>query len=513
MKKLNEENMKTKYFLIMFLLLNLLLISCDGKEKKPLIIPFSNLSLTGTQTSQGIPLDGRDSESSGSNSNSETSNSTNASSEGSSKSCSVNNPGHSWGDPHLKTLDGLVYDFQGLGEYWLVRTEDGSGIQVRQEPWKSNKKVTVNTAVAAKVGSNTVSLYLNGKLYINRAVTTLVSGGKIELSGGSISLSGKTYKITLPEGTVFTVSLNGSYMNVYLNTVKINGKVSGLLGNCNGNFKDDLIPRDGTTVISPITFNNLYLVFGNSWRLKTGESWFEYGSGESLGSFDGIPDKITAIDPAAIENAELICQAQGITNKVVFDACVLDVALTGDASFAQAIDEAIGSPAAGASQLYYEILAAITDNSTGTGGTGGTGGSGGSGGSVDNGGNPGDGGNTCSEDKDDHHDKDKGKDKDKDKDKDKHKNGNNGNHYGHDGRDNKKSNRDGDKFDDRDGKKNGKDRQHENDEHDGKKKCSKEHDDSDETVSGRLLEKLKCFYQNHGRCSIYWIWGQKKKSL
>ena len=130
------------------------------------------------------------------------------------------------GRSHLKTLDGLVYDFQGLGEYWLVRTEDDL-YSSSPRTLKSNKRVIVNTAIAAKIGSNIISLYLNGKLYINRTATTLVSGGKIELAGGSISLSGKLTNLLLPEGTVFTVSLNAGYINVYLTTVRINGKVSG----------------------------------------------------------------------------------------------------------------------------------------------------------------------------------------------------------------------------------------------------------------------------------------------
>ncbi|HMW06587.1 MAG TPA: VWD domain-containing protein [Leptospiraceae bacterium] len=503
--------MKVNNLFLVYLLFSLLLVSCDKKDKKPLLIPFQNISVHGGQTSQGNPSDGRESVGSNGSQNSEShENESSNSSGGSSKSCSLDNPGHSWGDPHLKTLDGLVYDFQGLGEYWLIRTEDGSGIQVRQEPWKSNKKVTVNTAVAAKLGSNLVSIYLNGKVYVNRTLTTIASGSKIELGGGSVALSGKTFKITLPEGTVFTVALNTSYINVYLTTVRLNGKVSGLLGNCNGNFKDDLTPRDGSNVISPISFNNLYLVFGDSWRLKNGESWFEYGSGESFGSFDGIPEKITTIDPAAIDQAELVCQAQGITNKVVFDACVLDVALTGDPSFAQAIDEAIGSPAAGASSLYYEILAAITDtSSSGNGGTDGSGGStGGGSGSVDNGGGSGgsgSGGNSCSKEDDDkeHH----GKDKDK--------RGDNGNHYGRDGKENKKGNREEsneNRFDNHDGKKNGRDRDDERENNGGKNKCSKDNDDSDDSVSGRCSKNSNASIKNHGRCSIYWIWGQKKKS-
>ena len=158
----NEEYMKMKSTYVLLLVSSLILVACDSKDKKALLLPLASVTGSQAQGSQGVPgvqITGnpgnptvsvftanptvpssepentRPSEGSTSTSNSSEAN----------ISCSLNNPGHSWGDPHLKTLDGMVYDFQGLGEYWLIRTSEGSGIQVRQVAWKSNKKVTVNT--------------------------------------------------------------------------------------------------------------------------------------------------------------------------------------------------------------------------------------------------------------------------------------------------------------------------------------------------------------------------------
>ena len=28
-----------------------------------------------------------------------------------------------FGDPHITTLDGLAYDYNGIGEYWMIKSE------------------------------------------------------------------------------------------------------------------------------------------------------------------------------------------------------------------------------------------------------------------------------------------------------------------------------------------------------------------------------------------------------
>ena len=56
-------------------------------------------------------------------------------------------------DTHVTTFDGLHYDFQAVGEYTLVRsTKDDFAIQTRQVPVLKSKTVTVNQAVATKIG-------------------------------------------------------------------------------------------------------------------------------------------------------------------------------------------------------------------------------------------------------------------------------------------------------------------------------------------------------------------------
>ncbi len=38
--------------------------------------------------------------------------------------------GAMWGEPHILTLDGLLYTFNGLGEYWMIKSSAGLLFQV-----------------------------------------------------------------------------------------------------------------------------------------------------------------------------------------------------------------------------------------------------------------------------------------------------------------------------------------------------------------------------------------------
>lgn len=59
------------------------------------------------------------------------------------------------GDPHISTVDGHKYTFNGLGEYWLIQTTNGQfSLQARTaKVWDVNdveKDASVLSAFAAK---------------------------------------------------------------------------------------------------------------------------------------------------------------------------------------------------------------------------------------------------------------------------------------------------------------------------------------------------------------------------
>ena len=53
-----------------------------------------------------------------------------------------------WGDPHINTLDGRTYTFNGRGEYTLLSLSDQFELQARTQPVNTNTTATQFTACA-----------------------------------------------------------------------------------------------------------------------------------------------------------------------------------------------------------------------------------------------------------------------------------------------------------------------------------------------------------------------------
>ena len=53
-----------------------------------------------------------------------------------------------WGDPHINTLDGHTYTFNGLGEYTLISLGESFELQARTQLVRANTTATQFTACA-----------------------------------------------------------------------------------------------------------------------------------------------------------------------------------------------------------------------------------------------------------------------------------------------------------------------------------------------------------------------------
>ena len=251
------------------------------------------------------------------------------------------------GEPHATMPSGFHFDFQAVGEFLVARSPDGKYIiQARQQPFLEGAAVTINTALAANVNGDRIGVYINEPsfLLLNNSPLNELEVSKQLPHGGFLERHGGIVLIRWPgDGGILSItrvadSLNYSFQpgsNPALN-------FTGLLGNANG-APDKIAARDGSLLSysDPEFVHKLYKQVGNSWRIKQSESLFHYWPGESTVKFTDLnfpPKYISVASLASTEraNAESICRAVGVRDKLLLDDCVFDVAITGMPAFAAA---------------------------------------------------------------------------------------------------------------------------------------------------------------------------------
>jgi hypothetical protein len=264
----------------------------------------------------------------------------------------ANQCGGTNGDPHLRTFDREYYDLQSVGEFVLVRSTAGDPLEVqtRQSPMRPSRHVSVNTAAAFRLGTHKVSLTLvDGLTQVHiDGQATPVARGERALPGGGTLVSRESdtgaadgYDVRWPDGSEAAVDAIAAYG--YRVLVKLApsraGRVEGLLGNFDGDPTNDVAPRGGQPLAAPITFEQLYPSYADSWRIQAADSLFTYADGESTETFTDrtFPDRgmtVTDLDAETRAQAEEICRWAGITEPWQLNECIFDVGVTGRSEFA-----------------------------------------------------------------------------------------------------------------------------------------------------------------------------------
>ncbi len=283
------------------------------------------------------------------------------------------NDGSNDGDPHIITVDGIHYDFQGSGEFVALRGSGGLQIQTRQtavattfnpgpNPYTGLATcVSLNTAVAALVGSHRVTFEpnLSGvpdpsglQLRIDGVLTTMGKSGLSFRSGGRVVPSaGGGIEIDFPDGTALIVtptwwaSQGKWFLNVgVLHTPDSEGIMGAIV---QGSWLPAL--PDGTSLgPMPASLHQRYLDlnqrFAGAWRVTDQTSLFDYAPGTSTATFilpgwpwENPPCNIPGylpVTPLDQRTAESLCSP--IDDRNMRANCVFDVMVLGDPSFAQA---------------------------------------------------------------------------------------------------------------------------------------------------------------------------------
>ncbi len=251
-----------------------------------------------------------------------------------------------FGDPHLVTLDGLGYSFQAAGEFILTRATSGDPleIQVRTEPL--GDVVSINTAVATQIGDVrvTIDATADQPLRLNGQVVTFEEGQTSVVAGdGSVFRNGDVFTIVYETGEQLKVTLYDSGrldICLALSEDRADGSFEGLLGNLDGDTTNDLALSDGTVLTQPVDFDELYGAFADGWRITQEESLFDYEEGQSTDTFQitDFPTQVISVDDLPedlVAEAEALLDDAGVTDPILRDQAIVDIVLTGDASFAE----------------------------------------------------------------------------------------------------------------------------------------------------------------------------------
>ncbi len=282
-----------------------------------------------------------------------------------------------WGDPHIVTVDGIKYDYQGAGEFVLVRSKGSDErprspieLQIRATPVPTSFRpggdgyteipvcVSVTTAVAARVGKRRVTYQPSApgagdvtsmQVRIDGVVTALGPQGLDLGDGGRVVPTSAGIEIDFPDGSIVFVtpawwsSQSTWYLNVSL---AVTSTVDGLAGPLPEGSWLPALPTGESMGPKPQAIHDrfvaLYGKFGEAWRVTDQTSLFDYAPGQSTSTY-ALPswpsetgscaregDKPATPIPEAI--AKEVCEQVEAHNA----ECVFDVMATGHAGFATA---------------------------------------------------------------------------------------------------------------------------------------------------------------------------------
>ena len=172
-----------------------------------------------------------------------------------------------YGDPHVVTLDGHKYTFNGKGEYTLIATDDdsftlqGRMVEALNREGENSAATVYSALVGRMTDSDTVQIELRPT-----GLVAIVNGEEITFENNGTEVLEFQNVLIQDHGndTVSTFFANGAYFEVKEENdiisvvivslpVAFRGKTSGLMGNFNGNTSDDLTPKGGG---EPIPLNS-----------------------------------------------------------------------------------------------------------------------------------------------------------------------------------------------------------------------------------------------------------------
>ncbi|QUP53620.1 hypothetical protein GO998_07505 [Ralstonia syzygii] len=291
--------------------------------------------------------------------------------------------GSTTGEPHIRTLDGLYYDFQAAGDFLLTESGPSFIVQVRQR-WTPNRpNVAFNKAVAMRMGKTRVAVFLDPtRLVVDGSLVALADGKTISLPDHvEVSrnanvyvikhISRETVRVEAVDNAWVTI-LGGHFLDVSVSLDDAStGKMRGLLGNGNGDAQDDLATRDGQRLAQPASFEDFYDRYAASMSIKPEESLFGEERGIPVGGEPWVavtnvfeaPKKsytVKNLTPKDYKSARTACLMARVRTGPILDACTLDVAVLRSPKLAKRYAGAAPPAAVFAPSIGIRPLPAVT---------------------------------------------------------------------------------------------------------------------------------------------------------
>lgn len=255
--------------------------------------------------------------------------------------------GFGFGDPHISTVDGVRYTFNGVGEFWMVYGSSQFGMQCRMEQFigqGGSTNASVFTAFAFKEANRTIQVEWNRlketfNVYLDHVFVSsevLIGEGGLVVDGVSIHIgNGTILELSFSSGFFFEIKSAPGAVNalsvttgVYGNQV-LNKGYSGLLGRIDGRTENDLTSRNGNFISVNSSLAEIHR-FGISWATFENESLFYYQDGKSHGSYQNL-NFTPNFETPQISNlpGNVVAMCNGSVE------CLYDFASTGSKDFAE----------------------------------------------------------------------------------------------------------------------------------------------------------------------------------
>ncbi|KAK2180866.1 hypothetical protein NP493_421g00002 [Ridgeia piscesae] len=260
-----------------------------------------------------------------------------------------------YGDPHIRTLDGFQYTFNGLGEYTLIETTHGNfTLQGRTAKARdangTETDATVFSAFVAKdVNSDKVHIEMTKKrdglaVFVeNEDVTEWLTSANLtdfkDYEGVSLTKTNTTQvEVTYTSGFSLAIGINAEQLDITVgapNTFK--GNTKGLMGVFNDDPTDDLLPpgENAVALSNSSSEKTIFKEFGERWRIEELDSLFHYAPGENYSTYAKseftprfLEDVLANMTSSQREMAQNTCG----DNK----ECLFDFAITGKEDVAEA---------------------------------------------------------------------------------------------------------------------------------------------------------------------------------